>query len=69
MARKPLQLGRPDVAESIDELHRNEPPGWRKDRLLVIKLVARGDLTAAKIADLVCARPASLLPGALGERE
>jgi len=30
MARKPLQLGRPDLAESIDELHRKEPPGWRK---------------------------------------
>jgi hypothetical protein len=43
MARKPLQLGRPDVAESIDELHRKEPPGWRKDRLLVIKLVTRGE--------------------------
>lgn len=40
------------MAESIDELHRKEPPGWRKDRLLAIKLAARGELTSAKIADL-----------------
>lgn len=52
MARKPLQLGRPDVAEIIDELHAAEPSGWRKDRLLVIKLAARGELTSAAIADL-----------------
>jgi transposase len=52
MARRPLQLCRPDVAEIIDELHRKEPPGWRKDRLLVIKLASRGELTSGKIADL-----------------
>lgn len=53
MARRPLQLDRPDVAEIIDEVHRNEPAGWRKDRLLVIKLAARGEFTSTKIADLV----------------
>ena len=52
MARRPLQLCRPDVAEIIDEVHRKEPPGWRKDRLLVIKLASRGELTSGKIADL-----------------
>lgn len=29
-ARRPILLDRPDVAESVDEFHRKEPPGWRK---------------------------------------
>jgi len=53
MARKTLKLGCPEVARVIDEKHREEKPGWRKDRLLAIKLAARGEHTAAEIAETV----------------
>ena len=36
----------------IDALHAKEPDGWRKNRLLAIKLAARGESTSAEIADL-----------------
>jgi len=42
---------RPDVAEIIDEQYEREPDGWRKRRLLAIKLVAHGEMTSAQIAD------------------
>lgn len=60
MARKPIQLNRPDVAKIIDEKHRSEPSGWRKDRLLVIKLVAKGELTSKEIAELAGVSPAQV---------
>ena len=47
-----LKLGRPDVAEIIDEKYELEPDGWRKRRLLAIKLVAHGEMTSAQIADI-----------------
>lgn len=47
-----LKLGLPEVAEKIDEWHGQEPDGWRKTRLLAVKLVARGESTSAEIADL-----------------
>lgn len=52
MARTTLRLGRPDVAAIIDEKHAAEKDGWRKNRLLAIKLAARGEHTSAEIADL-----------------
>lgn len=52
MAKTKLRLGRPDVAAVIDEKHAAEKDGWRKTRLLAIKLAARGDYTSAEVADL-----------------
>jgi transposase len=46
-----LKLGMPEVAACIDELHAQEPDGWRKTRLLAVKLVARGESTSAEVAD------------------
>ena len=45
MSKTKLRLGRPDVAAVIDEKHAAEKDGWRKTRLLAIKLAARGDYT------------------------
>jgi transposase len=47
-----LKLGRPDVAAVIDDLHAAEPDGWRKTRLLAVKLAARGQMTSAEVADI-----------------
>lgn len=52
MARKTLRLGCPEVAKVIGKKHREEKPGWRKDRLLVIKLATRGEHSAAEIAEI-----------------
>lgn len=52
MAKSTLRLGRPDVAAIIDGKHAAEKDGWRKNRLLAIKLAARGEHTSAEIADL-----------------
>jgi transposase len=52
MAKTTLRLGRPDVAAIIDEKHAAQKDGWRKNRLLAIKLAARGEHTSAEIADL-----------------
>ena len=52
MAKITLRLGRPDVAAIIDKKHAAEKDGWRKNRLLAVKLAARGEHTSAEIADL-----------------
>jgi len=52
MAKNGLRLSRPDVAAVIDEKHAAEKDGWRKTRLLAIKLAARGEHTSAEVADL-----------------
>lgn len=52
MSKTTLRLGRPDVAAVIDEKHAAEKDGWRKNRLLAIKLAARGEHTSAEVADL-----------------
>jgi len=52
MARRTLQLGCPEVAAIIDEKHRREKAGWRKERLLAIKLASRGEHTGQQIAEL-----------------
>ena len=52
MAGIKLNLGMPEVAARIDERHAREPDGWRKTRLLAVKLAARGESTSAQIADV-----------------
>jgi transposase len=52
MAGIKLKLGMPEVAARIDERHAREADGWRKTRLLAVKLAARGESTSAQIADL-----------------
>ena len=52
MSGQKLKLGRPEVAAIIDDLHAKEPDGWRKTRLLAVKLAAHGDMTSAQIADI-----------------
>src|SRR5260221_12919579 len=47
-----LKLRLPEVAASIDERYAREPDGWRKRRLLAVKLAAHGAMTSAEIADL-----------------
>ena len=52
MPGRTLQLGRPEVAAIINERYAKEPDGWRKRRLLAVKLVAGGAHTSAEVADL-----------------
>lgn len=47
-----LKLGSPEVAAVIDERYAAEPDGWRKRRLLAVKLAAKGEHTSAEVADL-----------------
>lgn len=52
MAGIKLKLGMPEVAACIDARHAREPHGWRKTRLLAVKLAARGEWTSAQIAEV-----------------
>ena len=52
MPGRKLKLQKPEVAACIDKMHAREPDGWRKTRLLAVKLAARGESTSAQIADL-----------------
>jgi transposase len=52
MPGRKLKLERPAVAKIIDECYARERMGWRKTRLLAVKLVARGQATSAEIAEL-----------------
>jgi len=52
MAGIKLKLGMPEVAARIDEMHAREPDGWRKRRLLAVKLAAHGESTSEQIADV-----------------
>ena len=47
-----LKLEMPEVASIIEELHLKERDGWKKNRLLLVKLAARGEHTSKQIADL-----------------
>jgi len=47
-----LKLGSPAVAAVIDERYAQEPDGWRKRRLLAVKLAAKGTFTSAEVAEL-----------------
>jgi transposase len=51
MARAKLHLGIPEIAASIDLRHAKERNAWRKNRLLAVKLAARGEHTAAQVAE------------------
>ena len=51
MAGVKLKLGMPEVAARVDTRHAREPDGWRKTRLLAVKLAARGASTSAEIAE------------------
>jgi transposase len=52
MPGKTLQLGCPEVAAKIDERYAQEPDGWRKRRLLAVKLAAKGAYTSREVAEL-----------------
>lgn len=52
MSGKKLKLGLPEVAAVIDARHAAERDPWRKNRLLAIKLAARGEHSAVEVADL-----------------
>ncbi len=52
MAKQTMKLGLPEVAAVIEERHAKERDGRKKNRLLAVKLVARGEHTSAQIADL-----------------
>jgi putative transposase len=52
MAGDTLKLGRPNVAAIIDERYAREPDGWRRRRLLAVKLAAKGEYTSAEVAEL-----------------
>ena len=52
MPGRKLKLGLPEIAATIDALHAKEADGWRKNRLLAVKLAARGEYTAAEVGDL-----------------
>ena len=45
-------MGSPAVAAVIDARYAAEPDGWRKRRLLAVKLAARGAHTSAAVAEL-----------------
>ena len=49
---KVLRLGLPKVAAIIDQRYAQEGDGWRKRRLLAIKLAAKGEYGAEEVAEL-----------------
>jgi transposase len=52
MSGERLHLGVPEIAAVIDERYDQEPDGWRKRRLLAIKLAAKGEYTSAEVAEI-----------------
>jgi len=52
MAGVKPKLGMPGVAAWVEAMHAKEPHGWRKTRLLAVKLAARDEWTSAQIADV-----------------
>jgi transposase len=52
MPGRKLKLGLPEVAAVIDARHSAERDPWKKNRLLLVKLAARGEHTAEEIAEL-----------------
>ena len=45
--------GSPEIVLIIDEVHAAELDGWKKNRLLAIKLAARGAYSSAEVVELV----------------
>lgn len=52
MSGRKYKLGSPEVVADIDARHAAERDPWKKNRLLMVKLAARGKHTAAEIAEL-----------------
>lgn len=52
MARRPIQLRRPDLAPEITLRYRKAKAGWEKTRLLCVKLASEGEHHASEIAEL-----------------
>lgn len=52
MAGRKLKLGLPEVAAVIDARHRAERDPWKKTRLLLLKIAARGEHTSEEISEL-----------------
>ena len=52
MSGTTLKLGSPEVAAVIDGRYAMEPDGWRKRRLLAVKLAAKGEHTSGEVAEL-----------------
>jgi transposase-like protein len=52
MRGRKLKLGLPEVAAVIEARHTKERDARNKNRLLAVKLAARGEHTSAEIADL-----------------
>lgn len=51
MRGRKVNLGCPGVAAIIDKRHASEKPGWLKDRMLSIKLAAKGEYTSQEIGE------------------
>ena len=49
---KTLKFRIAEIAEVIDKRHREEPDGWKKTRLLAVKLAAKGEYRAEQVAEL-----------------
>lgn len=52
MARGPIELKRPDLADEIALLYPKAKTGWEKSRLLCVKLASEGQHHAEEIAQL-----------------
>jgi transposase len=51
MARKAIQLGRPDLAEDIERGLHQSKEAWQRVRLQVVRLASKGKLTQEQIAE------------------
>ena len=40
------------MAAMIDERYEREPDGWRKRRLLAVKMAAKGEYTSSEVAEM-----------------
>ena len=52
MAGVKLKLGMPEEAVRAAAMHAEQPHGWRKTRLLAVKLAGSGEWTSAEIAEV-----------------
>ena len=47
-----LKLGLPEEAVRAGAMHAEQPHGWRKTRLLAVKLAGSGEWTSAEVAEV-----------------
>ena len=47
-----LKLGMPEVVVRAAEMHAKQPHGWRKTRLLAVKLAGSGEWTSEEVAEV-----------------